>query len=147
MRNSSSLVARSTRRKAQAGLTLLEIMIVIAILGLLVVIVVPRVMGSLASSKVDLMKVKVDKITKEEYPRWASTNNDKQCPDTLLEVGLVFYNYSTAEEYVDAWGKPFKFLCGDTAPAGVKGLAVYSMGEDGKDGTADDIKSWERVKK
>ena len=32
--------------------------------------------------------------------------------------------------------------CGQNAPAGVKGLAVMSPGEDGKEGTADDIKSW-----
>jgi hypothetical protein len=33
--------------------------------------------------------------------------------------------------------------CGQNLPAGAKGIAVSSAGEDGKDGTPDDIKSWE----
>ena len=35
-------------------------------------------------------------------------------------------------------------LCGPSLPPGAKGLAVMSAGEDGKEGTADDIKSWEQ---
>jgi hypothetical protein len=34
-------------------------------------------------------------------------------------------------------------LCGAELPAGAKGLAVMSAGEDGKEGTPDDLKSWE----
>jgi general secretion pathway protein G len=143
----SRVTRRTTRRNTQAGLTLLEIMIVIAILGLLVVIVVPRVMGALGSSKVDLTKIQVDKIVKEYYPRWASQNTEKPCPDNLLEIGRSIDKTFTEDEFKDAWGKPLKFLCGDTLPAGASGLAVYSMGEDGKDNTPDDIRSWEKVKK
>jgi general secretion pathway protein G len=144
-----SVIRRRTRsnRKAQAGMTLLEIMIVIAILGLLIVIVVPRVMGALGSSKIDLTKIQVDKIVKEYYPRWAAQNTDKACPDNLLEIGKAVDKTFTEEEFKDAWAKPLKFLCGDTLPAGASGLGVYSMGEDGKDNTPDDIRSWERVKK
>jgi general secretion pathway protein G len=133
-------------RKAQAGLTLLEIMIVIAILGLLVVIVVPRVMGALSKSQVDLMKIRVNKIADEEFPRWAVQNNDKQCPADLLEIGKAVDANITADAYVDAWGKPFKMSCGDTAPAGAK-FGVSSFGEDGKDNTPDDIKSWEKTRR
>lgn len=138
---------RRTRRNTQAGMTLLEIMIVIAILGLLIVIVVPRVMGALGSSKVDLTKIQVDKIAKEYFPRWSMANTDKGCPDNLLAVGKVVDASFTDEDFKDAWGKPLKFLCGDTLPAGAQGLAVYSMGEDGKDNTPDDVRSWEKVKK
>jgi hypothetical protein len=42
----------------------------------------------------------------------------------------------------DAWGRPLKMLCGQSLPPGVKGLGVMSSGEDGKDGSEDDIKSW-----
>jgi general secretion pathway protein G len=146
-----NVIRRSTlrTRKSQAGLTLLEIMIVIAILGLLVVIVVPRVMGALGSSKIDLTKIQVDKVVKEYYPRWSSQNTDKACPDSLLEIGKSIDKTFTEEEFKDAWGKPLKFLCGDTLPTGASGsgLAVYSFGEDGKDNTPDDIRSWEKPKK
>jgi len=36
-----------------------------------------------------------------------------------------------------------KMMCGQTLPPGAKGLAVMSLGEDGKEGTEDDLKSWE----
>jgi hypothetical protein len=34
-------------------------------------------------------------------------------------------------------------ICGAVLPPGAKGIAVMSLGEDGKEGTADDLKSWE----
>lgn len=101
----------------------------------------------LGSSKEELTKVQVDKIVKEYYPRWSSQNTDKACPDNLLEIGKSIDKTFTEDEFRDAWGKPLKFLCGDTLPAGASGLGVYSMGEDGKDNTPDDIRSWEKVKK
>jgi general secretion pathway protein G len=151
--SSQSLVARLTTRRrvarnAQRGLTLLEIMIVIAILGLLVVIVVPRVMGALGSSKIDLTKVQVDKISREYYPRYFAANGDNPCPATLMEIGKFIDGNMTEDEFKDAWGSPIKFSCGTgNLPAGVKdGIAVWSLGEDKQDGTTDDIKSWEKPK-
>lgn len=132
--------------EAERGLTLLEIMIVIAILGLLIAVVVPRVMGAKDSASIDLTKVRVDKIANEYYPRWAAQNNDKTCPDNLLEVMTSVQG--TEDDIKDAWGTQLKMFCGaGQLPAGVKnGIAVLSFGEDKTEGTPDDIKSWEKVK-
>jgi hypothetical protein len=43
----------------------------------------------------------------------------------------------------DPWGTDYKMFCGQTLPPGAKGLAVSSAGEDQKEGTSDDIKSWD----
>ena len=44
----------------------------------------------------------------------------------------------------DGWGNELVMLCGENAPAGAStGFGVLSMGPDGKQGTDDDIKSWE----
>ncbi|MBS1120726.1 MAG: pseudopilin, cryptic, ral secretion pathway [Deltaproteobacteria bacterium] len=132
-------------RTAHRGMTLLEIMIVIAILGLLIAVVVPRVMSALGSSKVSLTKVAVNKLADQAYPQWAIKNTDKSCPDNLAEVGAVVE--MKPEDLVDAWGSPYKFLCAPNLPAGVKnGIAVYSLGEDKAENTADDVRSWEKVK-
>ena len=134
------------RRKAQRGLTLLEIMIVIAILGLLVVIVVPRVMDAFGKSKIDLAKVQVDKFANDYYQRWAIQNNDKGCTDaTIEEIGKAVDSKMTAEEFKDPFGHTIKIACDDES----KFKGIYSFGENGKDdnGTGDDIRSWERVKK
>jgi len=34
-------------------------------------------------------------------------------------------------------------FCGPTLPPGAKGLAVMSAGEDQKENTSDDLKSWD----
>lgn len=43
----------------------------------------------------------------------------------------------------DPFGNPYVIKCGGDLPAGASGIAVMSKGEDGKEGTSDDLKSWE----
>jgi general secretion pathway protein G len=137
-------VPRRIARNAQRGLTLLEIMIVIAILGILIAVIAPRVIGALSESKHELTKVRVHKIANEYYARWSIKSTDKPCPDSLIEVGRAVDPTMKEEEVKDLWGQNMKFMCGDALPAGAKGLAVYSFGENQKDenGAGDDIKSW-----
>jgi len=140
----TSLIRR-TARKAQRGLTLLEIMIVIAILGLLVVIVVPRVMGAFGKSKTDLAKIQVDKW-KGQWQTWSiATKSDKTCSEIKLleDVGKFSDKETTADDLMDPWSHQIGIMCDDS---GVKG--IYSWGENGKDekGEGDDIASWKKPK-
>jgi len=140
----SRTVARVVRN-AQRGLTLLEIMIVIAILGILVAVIAPKVMDALGESKVETTRIRINRFANEWYPRW-QMKAEKACPDSLLEVGRAADSTMKESETMDAWKQPLKFMCGDQLPQGAKGLAVYSVGENGKDehdvGTSDDIRSW-----
>lgn len=140
------LAIRRPARAAQRGLTLLEIMIVIAILGLLVAIIAPKVIGALSSSQTDLTKIAVDKIAGDWFNRWKLQNTDKACPDNLLEVARAVK--ATEDDIKDPWGSPYQFKCGSEAglPNGLE-FGVWSTGEDKKDQTGDDIKSWEKVHK
>jgi general secretion pathway protein G len=137
---------RSGGRKAQRGLTLLEIMIVIAILGLLVVIVVPRVVGALSKSEVDLTRVAVNNIANDWYNKW-DLASDEPCPQSILELAKAVS--ANEEDTKDPWGMPYKLMtsCQGELPAGVSTVGVMSFGPDKKEGTPDDIKSWERAKK
>ncbi len=131
---------KKSRRHVQRGMTLLEIMIVLAILALVMGLVVgPRVMKMFGESKVDIARATVKKYAFEAYPSWSATNRDKSCPDKIEDLN----EYMNSGKNQDPWGNPFKMLCGQNLPAGAKGLAVMSNGEDGKEGTADDVKSWE----
>jgi general secretion pathway protein G len=148
--------ARRIVRNAQRGLTLLEIMIVIAILGILIAVVAPKVIGALSESKVELTKVRVNNI-KNWYQKW-SLKSEKPCPDSLLDVVRSVSKGDSEEQMVDntkdLWHQPLKFMCGDNLPNGVQGgLAVYSVGANGKDEhdaacanpdqcPSDDIVSW-----
>jgi hypothetical protein len=42
----------------------------------------------------------------------------------------------------DYWGRPLRLVCFHDMPAGTAGIVVMSKGEDGADGTNDDIASW-----
>jgi general secretion pathway protein G len=129
---------KKARRVAQRGMTLLEIMIVLAILALVMGLVVgPRVMKMFGESKVDIAKMTVSKYANEAYPSWASSHSDA-CPKQLSDLNEYMNNKDTK----DPWGSDYKMYCGSSLPAGAKGLAVMSNGEDGKEGTTDDIKSW-----
>ena len=126
-------------RNAEAGMTLLEIMIVLAILALVMGLVVgPRVMKMFGESKGDIAKATAKKYAYEAYPSWAAAHPDKSCPDKLEDLN----EYMNNKDIKDPWGGMYKMYCGSTLPAGAKGLAVSSPGEDGKEGTPDDVKSW-----
>ena len=132
-------LARSYAR-AHRGMTLLEIMIVLAILALVMGLLVgPKVMKMFGESKVDTTKIKIKKYAFEAYPSWSASHPDKACPEKLPDLN----EYMNSDDSNDSWGRPLKMMCGQGLPAGAKGVAVMSSGEDGKDGTADDLKSWE----
>lgn len=143
----SARLVRRARRTPQRGLTLLEIMIVIAILGLLVVIIVPRVIGSKDDAELRLTKIAVDKIANEWYTRW-DLASDEPCPKSVLELAQAVK--ATADDIKDPWGNEYKLYtsCLNNLPSGVTGsVGILSMGPDRKEGTEDDIKSWERMGK
>lgn len=134
---------RKSGRAAQRGMTLLEIMIVLAILALVMGLVVgPRVMKMFGESKGEITKAKVKKYAFEAYSSWGAAHSDKQCPDKLGDLN-EYMNDQSKDATKDAWGRELKFFCGPTLPPGVKGFGVMSAGEDGQENTADDIKSWE----
>ncbi|MEO6773777.1 MAG: type II secretion system protein GspG [Kofleriaceae bacterium] len=130
---------KKARRVAQRGMTLLEIMIVLAILALVMGLVVgPRVMKLFGESKVDIAKMTVSKYANEAYPTWLTSHPQDQCPKALTDLN----EYMNNKDIKDPWGQDYKMYCGSSLPAGAKGLAVMSNGEDAKEGTEDDIKSW-----
>jgi general secretion pathway protein G len=128
------------RRNRQSGMTLLEIMIVLAILALVMGLVVgPRVMKMFGESKERIATMTAGKFANEAYPQWSTSHPDKACPDKLEDLN----DYMNNKDIKDPWGNNYKMFCGQNLPAGApKGLAVTSAGPDGKEGTEDDIKSW-----
>lgn len=131
---------RTARRAAQRGLTLLEIMIVIAILGLVMgLFVVPKLMDMFGSSRKEIAKIAVDQFANKDANAWAMTaGKGKSCPESLSEI-----TGQPAEKLLDPWDSPYLFFCGPDLPAGVKvPYAAKSLGPDKKDGTDDDIMSW-----
>jgi general secretion pathway protein G len=132
-------------RAAHRGLTLLEIMIVIAILGLVMgLVVVPKVMDLFGQSKEKIARLAVEQYAFKDGPQW-QVSTGKDCPPDLLTIAQ-FVGKGQADT-VDPWDTPYKMYCKgrDTMPPGANGsFAVMSFGPDKKEGTEDDIKSWEK---
>jgi general secretion pathway protein G len=143
------LVARAAARAAQpvqSGMTLIEIMIVLAIIALVMGLLVgPAVINQLQKAKVDTAR-QMTKQIEGAYAKWQVDAVDKDCPDSIddLKAGLGKKKTDTVK---DPWGHDYILKCGDQAPAECEGFCVLSMGKDGKEGTEDDIRSWNASKK
>jgi hypothetical protein len=98
-----------------------------------------RALPILRTTDKHLTEVHVKKLAFEAYPQWAAANPSVMCPPAIRDL-LAYVHDGTS---LDAWGNPLRMACGEALPAGAKGLAIHSLGPDGVDGTADDIKSWE----
>jgi general secretion pathway protein G len=133
-------------RSAHRGLTLLEIMIVIAILGVLMALVLPRVFGAKEKADADMVKLTVDRWAFKDGPQWQIMSG-KTCPENLLTIAQSLGMGESDIE--DPWGTPYEMFCGkENMPPGAAGsFAVMSYGPDKKKGTEDDIKSWEKKAK
>ena len=128
---------------AERGMTLLEIMIVLAIIALVMGFLVgPRVMEQFREGETQVGRMMVKQVADQAYPQWSLNHPGEQCPKSLSE--LQKYMNNPKKEIKDPWGSELVMMCGDQAPDDVSsGFAVLSPGKDRKQGTEDDIKSWE----
>jgi general secretion pathway protein G len=134
-------VGRAVAR--QAGVTLIEIMIVLAIIALIMGFLVgPRVIAYFKEAKRKTAWM-MAKQYEEAYAKWEADGDNGGCPDKLEDL----IKYMNKKDTKDPWGSTFVMKCGDTAPADAEaGFGVVSLGPDKKEGTDDDIRSWEKLK-
>jgi general secretion pathway protein G len=127
---------RRTGVAAQRGMTLLEIMIVIALIGL--------VMGSIGFGLNAYFKkgqIKTAKIAVSQISQAAQQymmENNSNCPNGVDDLVT---NRNLAKKPKDPWGRDFTLKCPGTGDP--DGVDVISTGPDRQEGTPDDIKSWE----
>lgn len=127
---------KRSRTAAARGMTLIEIMIVVAIIGMLMGTVGVYAYGRLEKARVTDTKVVIQNI--EQALEHYHVDNTDACPKSVDE--LYEQKYLTKKP-VDAWGQPLSFKCpGDHNPDGAD---IVSKGKDKQEGTADDIKSWD----
>ncbi len=130
------LVGRGTARQ---GMTLVEILIVIAILGSLMALVAVNVAGRFEEANVDTTKLTIQKI-ESELGIYAARHKGKY-PTTSEGLEAA---YKGDKIPVDAWGQDFQYFSPGTH--GDNAYEIISLGGDGKEGGDDtdaDINSWE----
>lgn len=140
----------SCRRRA--GFTLIEVMVVVAILAILAAVVVPRVMDEPAKARA--AKVKQDlraiesalDLYKLDNYRYPTTDQGLEALVSRPASGPEPKNYKEGG-YLrklpqDPWGNPYQYL----HPGEHGEVDIYSRGADGAPGGSDenaDIGNWE----
>lgn len=125
-----SLKMKRLRKKAARGVTLVEVLIVLAIMALIAGSATLLVFPQLAKARVRTAKMDGQTIRKAAELDKNLDGNADACPSVQ---DLVTRKKIEAGKTTDPWGKPYKVVCGDDD------IRVLSSGKDGKEGTPDDV--------
>lgn len=118
-------------RRSQAGATLVEVLIVIAIMAMIAGGVALVAVPKMQQARVDTAKMSA-KTLRQAVMTWQMVNNESGCPqsyDTLVASGEV----DAAGNAEDPWGQQWRFRCTGNE------IYVESDGADRQRGTEDDI--------
>lgn len=139
----------SRRRRGQAGITLIEMLVVVVIIGLFVGLVGVNIFGQADKAKVTAAKAQIDnymnalglyKLDTGTYPATAAGLNALRLnPGNMPQWAGP---YLAKDVDVDPWGRPYLYKYpgehGDMPDI----ISLGADGEPGGEGTSADIESW-----
>ena len=140
---------RTSRRPAR-GFTLIELMVVLAIIGVLAALIVPNVIGRADDARVTAARTDVGnlmqalKLYKLDNLRYPTPEQGLQALVARPSTEPVPANWKAYLDKLpnDPWGRPYQYM-----NPGIKGeVDVLSFGADGKsggEGNNADIGSWQ----
>lgn len=129
---------RPYRVEREAGFSLVELLVVLAIIALTTAIVAPRVLGYLGSARIDSAKVQVKNLESAlelyfldsgHYP----TQQEGLAALSTRPADSAVWNgpyLKNAGDLKDPWGHVYQYQ----APEDEVSFAVFSLGRDGKKG-------------
>jgi general secretion pathway protein G len=124
----------SRRRRGDSGMTLVEIMIVVAIIGMIVGTVSVYAFRQLGEGRKTTAKSQISQLN-QAVTLYRKQHND-DCPKTLDDL---VSDRLLPKVPLDPWGQPFMFRCpreGDD-----EAWDIVSKGPDKKENTTDDIRN------
>lgn len=140
---------RQRRSRSQDGFTLMELLVVLAIIGLLAVLVAPRVIKYVGGAKLDTARVQVERLSgvldlyRLEVGRYPSQDEGLAVlfdrPANAADWNGPYIR--NRESLTDPWGNAY----GYRYPGQHGEFDIYSLGADGReggDGENQDITSW-----
>ncbi len=134
--------------KNSRGMTLLEIMIVLAILGSLMAILLPKIVGQQDKANVKQTKIVIGQLITALNMYYTDCGKYPESLEGLVKADASCTNwgpeaYVKQSQLVDSWGAPFAYSIEGTA------FVIKSYGRDkkeGGDGYNKDISSEEAEK-
>ena len=141
---------RFVNRQTRAGFTLVEVMVVVVILGILAVLIVPRVLGRTDEARVAAAKHDIAALMQSlklyhlDNGRFPTNDQGLQALVTRPQSGPAPTNWKPYLDKVpkDPWGNNYQYL-----NPGVHGeVDVFSLGADGQPGGSGadaEIGSWQ----
>ena len=142
----TSLITQQSRKAR--GFTLLELLVVVAIIGLLVGYVAPKYFSQIGKSEVGLARAQIDSLGKALDGYRLDTGH---YPATQLGLEALQTRPANEPKWngpylrksvpLDPWGNPYHYQ----APGTHADYDLYSNGKDGQpggEGEAADITSW-----
>jgi general secretion pathway protein G len=140
--------SRQRTHRCRAGFTLMEVLLVLGILGVIMAMVVPRVLGRQKDAYIQAAKSSIHGVS--EALKLYALDHGGAYPTTSQGLNVLLNKPGSSDrawkgpyiekQAVDPWGKKLEYRCPGVRNS--EGFDVSSAGPDQTFGNADDIGNW-----
>jgi len=117
-----------TTTRSNRGMSLIEIVVVLAILGILATVIGGSMLGALDSANQDTTRLAITRI--ESALQTYAARHKGKFPKTSDGLGVAKSDMPNGEVPTDAWGNEFVYV----NPGSCGKYEIKSLGKDGKEG-------------